>query len=29
MENIILTIPSNDAPKWMINELKNAYNTWN
>jgi hypothetical protein len=27
MENIILTIPSNDAPKWMINELKNAYNT--
>ncbi|KZX15710.1 DUF515 domain-containing protein [Methanobrevibacter curvatus] len=26
MENIILTIPSNDAPKWMINELKNTYN---
>ncbi len=26
MENIILTLPTTDAPNWMVNELMNTYN---
>lgn len=26
MENIILTMPTTDAPNWMVNELMNTYN---
>lgn len=26
MENLILTIPTNSAPDWMLNEMKNTYN---
>jgi len=26
MDNLVLTIPTEHAPAWMVNELKSAYN---
>lgn len=28
MENIVLTIPTSNAPTWMVNEINNTYSKW-